>query len=451
MLKSKSISAGVILVALTFLVACQEEPMPGEVSLSVNTAAMYDELHISHDVAVRIAGKDYVLVDSLLVYDEQDRLVSRLGAESKTLGTLSIDIPDLEDGTYYVVLFQTCHQTDGKSRWQVFNAYQLSSLLIKQTDTWMDCISALGIKCERVTIKNGNAQADLTPEAAGCILEGRLDGFAEASFPIIGIPPVKMCGVNTITGIYPGRQDDTRWVFSSFSREEIGSLDEDTPSRKFFTLCNGNKVTLSLGSDYYTYCENEANLLPGNNYVFYHKIASESFYDSFFGTPEDLEAFILEQAGNPCTFAPYLQWGASKEEIDQYVRSRSIFPCEKSSTGILMTGINMGIPFVEYDIAPGLSEYYFFDSLARDHMVAVEYQYEGTVSREQAETGLKQQGYKYMGRWYNMNFIGHYYLSDDGQIECLAIHTTEIIIARGYEAWKLDFQPFNPQNLAHLE
>ena len=55
MLKSKSISAGVILVALTFLVACQEEPMPKEVTLSVNTVAMYDALGISHDVAVRVS------------------------------------------------------------------------------------------------------------------------------------------------------------------------------------------------------------------------------------------------------------------------------------------------------------------------------------------------------------------------------------------------------------
>ena len=436
------------------LAACGKDPVPNETAFTIDTDAMYEELGITQDVKARLASGNYVLMDSLLVYDVQGSLVSRQGIESKQLGPVPVTVPELDNGTYSFVVFQTCRESGGKPGWDTFNAHQLSSLLIKQTENGMDYIGALGTACETVTVKDGIMQFSFAPQAAGCILEGRLDGYTRQNyFPGLGqdLPKIKLSGKRMLIGLYPGRQDDSRWVFSSLSQETIGYLGEENPQRKFFVLANDNLMTVSLQATNflnYTYYEDSVTPTRGGTYVCYYEFASNSFCNSYLGAAKDLDNFLAEKAMKFCALDPYLEWGtpySSAEEINAYVASRPYFPCGPGLSGSYRTLGGLVGKALKYELMPGLEEYYYFDS--EDLLIEVEYEYDGTVPIRQVKSGLQALGYQYLG-WFPLYdySVVSVHLSPSGKTQCMVFPTSDVVYTIGVVPWAVVYQPYDPNS-----
>ena len=99
-----------LMMTTTVLTSCtsdnEDNPSTSnQEAIMVNTAALYDELGIRSEMAQALASGDYVLTDTLLVYDASGTLVTKLGTESSNLEPLTFNIEGLTDGSYTLVLW----------------------------------------------------------------------------------------------------------------------------------------------------------------------------------------------------------------------------------------------------------------------------------------------------------------------------------------------------------
>jgi hypothetical protein len=436
----------VLILGMLALFACETDPVPTEDSTwDIETAAMYEQLGIIDEVRTGLTSGDYLLVDSLLVYDGQGHLIARQGVQFDALGRVSMTIQDLTDGTYTFVLFQACSQAGKPSIWTAIDAGQLATLQIRCPDVCVEGIQALGVAKENVTIRKGAMSTALTPRAAGSIVDFQVDNYA--SEKIMGmsrkLPSIWIYGNDSIAGFNP---DSGRYRTLPGQKKAIGSLEDGQAHRKFFLLTDGSEMTASVQSDYdFVYFEDTICLSPGSSAVCYYSFAPKTFFYACLGTPETVEAFKAGHAEEDCTLYPCLQWGASRDEVDRYVKNRPFLP---AGEGDFLERPD-GITRVRYEPAPGLAELCFFDPAGK--LIEVTYSHGGPASLASVQSCMEKQDFKYMGSFVQEVFVYRLYLSADEQTEFVAYSTNDVIYAEGFGEWAATFQPFNPDHLDLLE
>ena len=436
----------VLISGMLALVACNRDPVPADhAAWGIETAAMYEQLGIVDEVMTGLASGDYLLVDSLLVYDGQGHLIARQGVQSDALGRVSMTIPDLTDGTYSFVLFQACSQAGKPGIWTAVDAGQLATLQIHGPDVCVDGIQALGVAKENVTIREGVMGTALTPRAAGSIVDFQVDNYAREKLGggYKKLPSIWLHGSDSIAGFFP---DSGRYRTLPGQKKAIGSLEDGQAHRKFFLLTDGSEMTLSVQSDYdFVYFEDTISLSPGSRAVCYYSFAPKTFFYACLGTPETVEAFKAGHTEEDCTLYPCLQWGASRDEVDHYVKNRPFLP---AGEGDFLERPD-GITRVRYEPAPGLAELCFFDPAGK--LIEATYSHGGPASLASVQSCMKKQDFKYMGDFVQEVFVYYLYLSADGQTEFVAYPTSDIIHADGFGEWAATFQPFDPAHLGLLE
>ena len=241
--------------------ACQknpsgEEALPGDVSLTVETVALYDELEITDTVGNLLASGELTLVDSVFVYGNAGRMMARSGKESQDLSPMGLSLPGLENGNYTIVLFQFCRPSNGTCPWQVKGVGDLASVHIERKESPVEAVCALGIAGKSVTVTNGNIQASLSPKAMGRILDLRVDGYQkDAHDPsFYDLPTLNLYGDASVSGVYldPARIGGDRWQYDSREEEVIACMEEDQTFRQFFLLGDAKEQKISLKVPTYT-------------------------------------------------------------------------------------------------------------------------------------------------------------------------------------------------------
>ena len=249
-----------------------------------------------------------------------------------------------------------------------------------------------------------------------------------------------------VAGIYPGRSGDDRWIVLSDQLEVIGMLKEGESHKKYFTLMNGNgldvSIQLALGDGFYSYYKDNINISPGSNQVCYYDFSPNTFYYGYIGTPEGAKEFKDKQAEGDCALYPYIQWGASKADVEKYLLSTT----GKSSLEGKMKVIDKKTS-IEYSIAPGLNTQYIFDSTDATNLSCVQFTFEGGTTLENVKDSMVKQGYKYLGRI--QKFLSrYYYLSpDEKTLFSIGPDSDVVFILKGYELWSASFYPVNQDDL----
>ena len=436
----------ILISGMLALVACKRDPVPADDSAwGIEAAAMYEQLGIVDEVRAGLASGDYLILDSLLVYDGQGTLIARQGAQSDALGRVSMTIPDLPDGTYTFVLFQACSQAGNPGIWTAVDAGQLATLEIRCPDICVEGIHALGVAKEDVTIREGAMGTALTPRAAGSIVDFQVDNYSNANFEeaFQKLPTIRLYGSDYVAGFYP---DSGRYRILPGQKKAVGYLEDGQTNRKFFLLTDGSEMTFSVQTDYdFVYYQDTISLSPGSKVACYYSFAPKTFFYACLGTPEAVEAFKAGHADEDCALYPCLQWGASRDEVDRYVKNRPVLPAGDGEVIERKDGVTQ----VRYEPAPGLAELCFFDPSGK--LVEVTYVHGGPVRLTYVQSCMQKQEFKYMGGFLQVVSIYRLYLSADEQTEFVAYSTSDIIWAEGYADWAATFVPFNPDDLDLLE
>lgn len=434
------------LIGLALIHSCGKVSDSAEdLACDIEPAAMYEQLGIVDEVSTGLAQEDYLLVDSLLVYDSHGSLIARQGLKSDALGSKSIVIPGLPDGTYTFVIFQMCTKAGEPDLWTAVNAGQLEMLHFDNPNVCVDGVQAFGVKKESVTIRDGALGTTLIPRPAGSIVDFQIDNYVAKNFVWFHdeLPPVWLYGTDHIAGYSP---DSGRFLASPEQNKAIGYLEKGQSRHKFFLLTDGSQITVSVEEAGFSLYQDTINLPPGSNAVLYYSFAPKTFFNACLGTPEVVAAFRAGHSEDSCTLYPCLQWGYSREEVDTYVKNRMFLPCEDGKVSVGQNDITV----VEYNPAPGLTEYYFLDSAGK--LVEVDYDYDGPVELKNVISCMGKQGFMYIGsvEQYYDSIIYNQYLSADGQTE-LWLYQSDIVYAVGYGSWFATFRPFNPDDLNLLE
>lgn len=432
-------------IILLLLTVCQKEPANTESVFTINTEAMYKELSILDDVLIQLNFGSGVIIDSLIFYGESGDLVLRTGAQSSSIKPLSISLQDFDNGQYTIVAFQYFQSKDSDPVWFTKDINKLSNLSIQHVDTIIDGILALGVTTETITVQNGICETTVTPKAAGSIIDFQQDGYTY----FIPLPPVWLYCEKSCLGLYPGRNDESRWISFSSLPERIGCLEEGQPHHKFFTLINGEEITISLRRLYddltiWTYYEDSINLSPGSKWVYYYNFEPNTFYYGYLGSPEGADTFKKSQTGGDCALYPCMHWGASINEVEKYVSERTN---EQGQNGILTITDKGAV--LKYNIAYGLTEVYHFNNTDASDLMGVTYTFEGGDVLSKVIDSMKERSFEYIG-FITQNFVYtiQFYISPDKQSEFI-IYGNNCMppVSKGYSSWTAYFYPVKQEDL----
>ena len=174
-----------LMMTTTVLTACTSDnddnpSTPNQDAITVNTAALYDELGIRSEMVQALASGDYVLTDTLLVYDASGSLVKKLGTESNNLESLTFNAEGLADGSYIVVLWQTARTASGDRAWQLSGEEQLSTAILNETRAPIGFAFSAGYASTTVATaatRGAGLVPTLTPMAVGAIVDMRVDNL----------------------------------------------------------------------------------------------------------------------------------------------------------------------------------------------------------------------------------------------------------------------------------
>ena len=422
----------------------QDTPASQDDSVQVNTAALYDELGIRDEMTQLLASGDYVLTDTLLVYDAAGSLVLKLGAESHNLDPLTFSAEGLTDGSYTLVLWQTARSNSGERAWKLSGEQQLSTAILHETRAPIGFAFSAGYASATVATKSVNLEPVLTPMAIGSIIDMRIDKLE--AIPDATALSLWGTNINYRTGIYlaPALDEEGRWYTDPDVAlpSRAAQLPVGQTEGKFFTLYHGTssdfQIWVDKGSDeeYVEFIRYQP--LPlGKQSVFYFNIEHRSWQPPFLGSPEAFSEWKADRdAGIPVS-DPLLQWGCNIEDVEEHIWSKMWFMAgqdELEYWGDYYESWHQWFRVSGY----ALTEQYLYETEDGENLRYVMcYCWDPDAPAELRDNLLKHQGFKNTGKTVSLEGdIYEQFLSADGETEALAIFFNE-------GCWAIVYRPVN--------
>ena len=222
--------------------------MPGgQDVITINTASLYEKLGITEEMTNNLATGKYTLTDTILIYDQTGKLVSKIGAETSKLEPLTFKATDLSDGSYTLVAWQSAYNNKGVRVWYAAGEEQLSTVGIGTPYGFIDCGWAVGYASVSVTVKDGIVGASVTPDPMVSIVDVRVDNYPQDA----EMQSLQFYSYleNVVNGFYldPSRSDADRWhIDTSTHWESFASVKSGKSGGKFISLSNGISKTVTL-------------------------------------------------------------------------------------------------------------------------------------------------------------------------------------------------------------
>ena len=440
----------VILMA-SAVVSCKKEsrdnPDPDfpSIIVSFNTGSLYEELGIKEDMAAELsAGGDFTVIDSLLVYDLNGALVTKLGVESNSFEEKKFELDDIPMGVYTLVLWQSAwRKSDGARAWKVREEKSLSTAQITSGGLSFGSAWAVGIASATATRGTNSSKLALTPKAIGSILDVTIDNIPDDA----GYTNMSMIGSKYIKGVYldPSRQED-RWIGEDVGGVFFRLYPEEAGKRKFFTLTHGEDIGLyirgdKVGSfDDLTYCLHKT-VAAGKYYTLYFDIARATWQPPYFGPAEDFAAWKADRDAGLLVIDPCMDWGSNLAHVEEYVQKKNWW--EEANKELYQIG-----PYwcKAFWVADELKEEYRFETQDGQKLVHnICYCDDTTIPVEVAYDMLKKKGFSYVGEmYYSSEPHGYrYYVSADKTLQA-TINTT------AFTNWAIAFEPYYEEDNDHV-
>ena len=438
----------VLVMGAATMVSCSKDDtqdITNQDAVVVNTAALYDELGIRNEMAQALASGDYVLTDTLLVYDAAGSLVVKLGAESNKLEPLTFDVEGLADGSYTLVLWQTARSASGERVWRMSGEDQLATAILDETRSVLHYAFAAGYASSTVRTRGGKLVPTLTPMAVGNIIDMRVENLNE----IPQATALSLWGTNIgfYTGIRlaPAMDEEGRWYTdpdSSLS-SRVAQLPVGQTSGKFFTLYHGESHSFQLWADlgddeeFVDYVVRYFSLFLGRQTVCYFDLGRRSWQPAFIGSLEEFAVWKADRDADIPVTDPLLRWGCSLDEVYDHIFSKVWY----------MAG-NYDLEYWEepfeswhqwWSVSPSaLTEQYLFETEDGENLRYVQcYCWDRNAPAAFRNNLLQRQGFHATGNTVLFDDDNwDQYLSADGQTEALAVFFDD-----GY--WCITYRPYS--------
>ena len=298
------------------------------IAVSFNTGSLYKDLGILESMADVISpAGSYIIIDSVLVYNQNGGLVTKSGVESNSFDNTALVLNDIPKGIYTLVLWQTTYRTtDGVRAWKVADEESLSTVNVSSDGGSFNYFWALGIASATVELSGNGIKVDLTPKTVGCIVDATIDNYPED----MGYDSVYIMGGKHSTGVYldPARKNDP-WIPSKFTGGLFRVMPGTNGKGMGFSLLHGEAIDLWIrgdkGDDNYDELGyiSPKKLAAGEKYTLYFDNARANWQPAFFGSAEDFASWKADRDAGLLVLNPCLEWGIDLPQVEEYVHQKN--------------------------------------------------------------------------------------------------------------------------------
>ena len=445
-LKTMAIACSVLLMAT----ACIFDIPLGQTTVTIDRAALYDGLGITGQVKETLyPNGEVVITDSLLIYNHEGRLVTKLGEESNNLSPVIFDIAGLEDGSYTLVAWQTAYdKAIDQLAWEIRDEEMLSSVRIFEIYSALPFYYAAGYATANIQINGGAVDLEMAPRSIGGIIEIRVDDYEASGFSAVELDGVEgQC----YRGLYldPSLDETQRWILEADTvSTNIGYAYEGFPD-KYFTLSHGDDVEFDLwgvilddGDAQYTWLSHAPHnhFGIGESAVCYFNASRRKWQPPFFGTDEACAAWKADRDAGLLVFDPLLEWGCNADAVERHVKAKPWW--DYSSDGLQQYGDEW---WLWYNVTDDMWEEYVFETEDGQNLL---YAYSRNLSPgvpfEMGVQTLLHQGFIYQGKIAFPDEEPYdFFISPDGKTEAFLVFYFE-------ETWEVQYRPFDPDDLQYV-
>ena len=442
MRKRVYITMMVTILMLTFISCSKDNEIQNQDTIRVNIAALYDELGIRDEMTQALASGNYLLTDTLLVYDASGSLVKKLGSESHSLEPLTFNVKGLANGSYTLVLWQTARSASGNRSWKLFGEDQLSTAILGETSAPLSYAFSAGYALATVAAKGGKLVQTLTPMAIGSIVDMRVNNLTAMH----DATALSLWGTHSgyYTGIRlaPNLNADARWYTAPDTTflGRIAQLPVGQASGMFFTLYHGN-IPLELWADKgddeeYVTDISHSSLPVGGQSICYFDMGRHSWQPPFLGTPNSFVSWKADRDANIPVTDPLLQWGCSFKDVQNYVFGKMWYWPGNDKLEYWEDTFESWHGW--WWVSKSLTEQYLFETEDGQNLrYVVCYCWDKTVPGQTRDNLLQHQGFQATGNTVKLGSQNlNQYLSADGATEALTS-----FFDGGY--WIIVYRPVN--------
>ena len=429
-------------------------PSTGQAVITVNTAAMFEEVGLAELIESNLP-KNLCLADTVLIYDQNGQLVSKLGTVTKSFESLTFEFDDLPNGTYTLVGWQTSYLDDGTTPDQHFalaDEEELSTVKVIQLYPIHSTATTNGLASATVTVNGNSFEATVTRKFVGSIFDLK----SEKSPQEYGFEEIDLYHMDQVTqGFWldPARSEDGRWIIQDQYADPypFAYLYQEEEEYLHYTLEHGDDMILSLVTwtpvnDNYEPDEivrqGHHKLQDGSNVVYYFDVDRISYQPPFFGPKDQLPTWKADRDAGILVNDPCLKWGCNLAEVEAHKQAKQFWAV---GNGQLEFWEGTGWHYWYY-VAPHFTEQYIFETEDGQNLIDVMcICHDPNVPLDVFTKSLQLQGYTYLGKLHypDTEDYDDLFLSADGQTEAL-------VYANYNGGCIIDYIAYDPEDLDYI-
>ena len=260
--------------------------------ITVNVAPMYEELGIDGLVKNLMAeDNNYRVKVTVLVYDKDGDLVNHYDEYADGLLPVTINADGYLKGEYSVATYQTLAYGN-EVEWTLEDESLITTVKLTRDYVTVPAEYALGIYYKKLEAKNRTLSAEITPKAAGAVIDMKMKGISED----MNLLAAKVMGEKRVRGVYfnPERTREGRWYETETGSQDIAYVDDDEQvmsgdyEQKSFTLVFGDEVPAWLltktkdKTGFELVSRSYLNLHPGERAVVFYDFSKASLQSHTF-------------------------------------------------------------------------------------------------------------------------------------------------------------------------
>lgn len=389
---------------------------PKTLSLSISTTSAYEKYGLTdYQNYLGSNSTTYIAVTSLL-YNSSGTLVDSASTYSRTFNAISQSFNGLYNGSYTIITFETLVDSSNgfkSNNWQLKDINNISTVQIHNEKynhvSWQ---YSIGVSTQVVEINSADRQMEISPKPIGVLLDFGYENYGKSGYIWTAF---ELKNVASGYNLNPSLSANERYTYDDgYNAEHTWSNRgyfynssglSNSDSDKFYMLESGNIQYCFAATDKlndnggfsFTCCPSDNaffNFVDGEYYkVFAYYTGYGTPLYTFVGSKNDFSTWhaniTLELAKIPLCEMPYLNWGASVNDVKSSMSSYTIINETPVALGSGLYRISYNGKDKEAQIG------YLFNTESGDLAYVNVFWEPAAVTKKEVEDYLKSNGYSY--------------------------------------------------------
>lgn len=389
---------------------------PKTLSLSISTTSAYEKYGLAdYQNYLGSNSTTYIAVTSLL-YNSSGTLVDSASSYSRTFNAISQSFSGLYNGSYTIITFETLVDSSNgfkSNNWQLKDINNISTVQVHNEKynhvSWQ---YSVGVSTQVVEINSADRQIEISPKPIGVLLDFGYENYGKSGYIWTAF---ELKNVASGYNLNPSLSANERYTYDDgYNAEHTWSNRgyfynssglSNSDSEKFYMLESGNIQYCFAATDKlndnggfsFTACPSENaffNFVDGEYYkVFAYYTGYSTPLYTFVGSKDDFSTWHANISSELAKIflceMPYLNWGASVNDVKSFMSSYTIYNDTPEALGSGMYRITYGGKYKESQIG------YLFNTESGDLAIVNVFWNPTSVTKKEVEDFLKSNGYSY--------------------------------------------------------